>query len=231
MTESSAEPSRSIAAWAKFGMTCRSMAARSMAGCVAFLALALAVVVPVASAAETAKAPVKVATAAAGDSNDAFADVRRVIEGYKLGPDDHVKVVVFGEDTLTGDFAVGSTGKISMPLIGDVRAAGLSVQELTAEIAKSLSDGYLKDPKVSVEIIVYRPFFILGEVNKPGTYPYTNALTIQNAVATAGGYTYRANTHRVFIKHEGDTQEREYPLSGTVPVAPGDTIRVGERLF
>ncbi len=204
-----------------------------MAGCAAFLALALAAIAPVASAAEATKVSADAAnsTPAAGGADDTFADVRRVIEGYKLGPDDHVKVVVFGEDTLTGDFAVGGTGKISMPLIGDLQAAGLTVQELTAEIGKALSDGYLKDPKVSVEIIVYRPFFILGEVNKPGTYPYTNALTIQNAVATAGGYTYRANTHKVFIKHEGDKNEREIPLSGTVPVAPGDTIRVGERLF
>jgi protein involved in polysaccharide export with SLBB domain len=204
-----------------------------MAGCAAFMALALAAIAPFADAAESAKASAEAARspAVAGESSDAFADVRRVIEGYKLGPDDHVKVVVFGEETLTGDFAVGSTGKISMPLIGDMQAAGLTVQQLTAEIAKALSDGYLKDPKVSAEIIVYRPFFILGEVNKPGTYPYTNALTVQNAVATAGGYTYRANTHKVFIKHEGDTQEHEVPLSGTVPVAPGDSVRIGERLF
>jgi polysaccharide export outer membrane protein len=184
----------------------------------------------VANAQSTAPAAAE-ANPSASDTTDAFAEVRRAIHDYRLGTDDHVKVTVFGEDTLTGEFAVGSTGKISMPLIGDVQAADLTIDELRDEVAKLLADGYLKDPKVSAEVTVYRPFFILGEVNHPGTYPYTNNLTVQNAVATAQGYTYRANTKKVFIKHKGDTQEREYPLVGTVPVAPGDTIRIGERFF
>ncbi len=82
-----------------------------------------------------------------------------------------------------------------------------------------------------MEVLNYRPFYILGEVNKPGEYPYTNGLTVMNAVATAEGFTYRANTKRVFIKRADTSEEQEYPLNSTTPVAPGDTIRVAERFF
>ncbi len=140
-------------------------------------------------------------------------------------------MIVFGEDALSGQFSVGSTGKMAMPLIGDVQAAGMTITQLQTEIADALKQGYLKDPKVSAEVMTYRPFYILGEVNKPGTYPYTTGLTVQNAVATANGYTYRANTKKVFIKRESEKDEKAYPLSSTIPVAPGDTIRIGERLF
>ena len=202
----------------------------------AALACAFVAICAVAHAADAQSANPRATAAASadasrGDPANAFTEVRRAIKDYRLGADDHVKVTVFGEDSLTGDFAIGSTGTVSMPLIGEVHAAGLTVADLRDAITNDLASGYLKDPKVGVEVSVYRPFFILGEVMKPGTYPYTNDLTVQNAVATAGGYTYRANTKKVFIKREGENEEREYPLNGTVPVAPGDTIRVGERLF
>ncbi len=161
----------------------------------------------------------------------ATAEVEKAIEDYKLGSTDQVRVIVFGEDALSGQFSVGSTGKMAMPLIGDVQAAGMTITQLQTEIADALKQGYLKDPKVSAEVMTYRPFYILGEVNKPGTYPYTTGLTVQNAVATANGYTYRANTKKVFIKRESEKDEKAYPLSSTIPVAPGDTIRIGERLF
>ena len=103
--------------------------------------------------------------------------------------------------------------------------------ELQLEIQQAYQNGYLKDPKVSAEVLNYRPFYILGEVMKPGTYPFENGLTVLKAVATAEGFTYRANTKRVYIKRPEETDEHEYPLTSTTLVAPGDTIRIGERFF
>jgi polysaccharide export outer membrane protein len=151
---------------------------------------------------------------------------------YKLGAGDKVRIIVFGEADLTGEFDVpGGGGTIAFPLVGDVRAGGLSVGELQAEIEAKLKDGYLKEPHVSIEVLNYRPFYILGEVTKPGEYPYTNGLTVLNAVATANGFTYRADTRHVFIKRANDPVEHEYPLTSETSVAPGDTIRIKERFF
>jgi len=150
---------------------------------------------------------------------------------YQLGAGDKLRVTTFGEPTLTGEFTVGGNGEVSLPLVGDVSAQGATVSEFRDRFVTALKDGYLLDPRVSVEVLTYRPFYVLGEVNKPGEYPYTNRLTVQNAVATAGGFTYRANTRRVFIKHQNETAEREYPLTVGTTVAPGDTVRIGERFF
>lgn len=151
---------------------------------------------------------------------------------YKLGAGDKVRIIVFGESDLTGEFYVpGGSGTISFPLIGDVTASGLTVGQLQQQIEAKLRDGYLKDPRVSIEVLNYRPFFILGEVTKPGQYPYTNGLTVLNAVATANGFTYRADTHHVYIKHAAEPSEHEYPLTSATPVEPGDTIRIRERFF
>jgi polysaccharide export outer membrane protein len=151
---------------------------------------------------------------------------------YRLGAGDKVRIIVFGESDLTGEFDVpGGRGTISFPLIGNVQAGGLTVGQLQTELEVKLRDGYLKDPRVSVEILNYRPFYILGEVTKPGEYPYTNKLTVLNAVATANGFTYRADTRHVFIKHANELGEREYPLTSATSVSPGDTIRIRERFF
>lgn len=160
----------------------------------------------------------------------ATAEVREIPE-YRLGPGDKVRVITFGEESLTGEFFVGGSGNISLPLIGEVRAQGLSISEFQRAIQTELEQGYLKDPRVSVEVLNYRPFYILGEVETPGEYPYTNGLSVLNAVATAGGFTYRANNRRVFIKRASEDEEREYPLTPLTPVAPGDTIRIKERFF
>lgn len=162
---------------------------------------------------------------------DAPAEPTRVIPEYHLGAGDKIRVITFGEDALTGEFFVSGAGKVSMPLIGEVNAAGLSIPQFQKEVEDALKDGYLKEPRVSVEVLTYRPFYILGEVTKPGEYPYTNGLTVLNAVATANGFTYRANTKRVFIKRADSTEEQEFPLTSTTPVAPGDTIRIAERFF
>lgn len=153
------------------------------------------------------------------------------VADYKLGAGDKIRVITFGEDSLTGEFYVGGSGKVSLPLIGEVQAAGVSVPEFQRSVETALKNGFLQDPKVSVEVLNYRPFYILGEVQKPGEYPYTNALTVQNAVATANGFTYRANTKKVFIKRANSDKEQEYPLTSSTQVSPGDTIRIAERFF
>jgi protein involved in polysaccharide export with SLBB domain len=150
---------------------------------------------------------------------------------YTLGAGDKLRITVFGEDTLSGEYLVPGEGNIAFPLVGGVRATGLTVDELQREIEAKLRDGYLKDPHVSIEVLNYRPFYILGEVMKPGEYPYTNGLTVLNAVATANGFTYRADTRKVYIKRANAPREVEYPLKTTTPVGPGDTIRIGERFF
>jgi polysaccharide export outer membrane protein len=150
---------------------------------------------------------------------------------YKVGAGDKVRIIVFGEEALTGEFFVSGGGKIAFPLIGDIDVLGLTIPEIQAAVETKLKDGYLKQPKVSAEVLNYRPFYILGEVMKPGEYPYTNGLTVLNAVATAQGFTYRADTHKVFIKRAATTAETPEALTPATPVEPGDTIRIGERFF
>jgi len=171
----------------------------------------------------------------AGDAVSALTDADlsavRTVPEYRLGAADKVRVNVFGEEALTGEFIVGGSGKVSMPLLGEVQAAGLTISQFQNEIAEALKQGYINEPRVSAEVLNYRPFYILGEVNKPGEYPYTNNLTVLNAVATAEGFTYRANTRQVFIKRADGVSEQSFPLTTGTQVAPGDTIRIGERFF
>ena len=169
--------------------------------------------------------------AAAAQAKDDDAEAEALPLEYHLGSADQVRVIVYSEQSLSGDFLVSGNGKVSLPLIGEVQAAGLTVRAFQEEIQNALKDGYLKDPRVAVEVLNYRPYYILGEIDKPGQYPYVNDLTVINAVATAGGFTYRANKGRVYIKHIGDQKEHTYPLTSTATVSPGDTIRIGERLF
>ena len=157
--------------------------------------------------------------------------VAQVIRDYRLGAADKVRVTVFGADALTGEFLVGGNGKISLPLIGETQAAGLTIAEFQTEIGDALRQGYITAPRVNAEVLTYRPFYILGEVKAPGAYPYTNDLTVLNAVATAGGFTYRADLRRVFIKRGASEADDEFALTTSTRVAPGDTIRIRERLF
>ncbi len=167
---------------------------------------------------------------ASGTSSETAADTR-IIDEYRLGVADKVRVTVFGEAALTGEFLVGGNGKISLPLIGETQASGLTIGQFQQEVATALQDGFITSPRVSAEVLNYRPFYILGEVNTPGEYPYTNSLTVLNAVATAGGFTYRADNRRVYIKRADGDAEEEFPLTTSTRVAPGDTIRIRERLF
>jgi len=150
---------------------------------------------------------------------------------YRLGSSDRLRVTVFGHPDLSGEFEVDGTGAISLPLIGQTAAVGLATTELEQSIAASLANGYVLSPRVSVEVINYRPFYILGEVGRPGEYPYTNGLTVQNAVAAAGGFSYRANKKVVYIKSTDSDREIAYDLTPSTVVKPGDTLRIGERIF
>lgn len=150
---------------------------------------------------------------------------------YRLGPADQLRVTVFGHEDLSNQYTVASNGTISFPLIGDIDAAGLTVAEFQRVTEARLSEGFLKSPRVTAEIMTFRPFYILGEVSRAGEYPYTNRLTVLNAIATAGGFTHRANRRVVAIKGFEDTQERRVELTPTTFVQPGDTIRVLERFF
>jgi polysaccharide export outer membrane protein len=152
---------------------------------------------------------------------------------YTLGPGDKLRITVFGEETLTGEYGVTGAGDVSFPLIGNIPVAGRTVEDLQAELTTRLGAGYIADPRVSAEIINYRPYYILGEVARPGQYNFAVGLTVEQAVAAAGGFTYRANSRRVFLKRATDTREMLVDLRETpsFPVRPGDTIRVGERFF
>lgn len=150
---------------------------------------------------------------------------------YRLGLSDRVRITTHNEPTLTGEFQVGGTGTVSFPLIGEVPAQGKTAAELEQALTARLRDGYLRDPRVAVEVTSFRPFFILGEVERPGRYPTAEGMTIGRAVALAGGYTYRANKKKVFVRRRGDNVEREIDSEADVAVAPGDILRIGERYF
>jgi polysaccharide export outer membrane protein len=148
---------------------------------------------------------------------------------YHLGTGDKLKITVYQEPDLSGEFSVDVSGQVQFPLVGQVKAAGLTTHQFTDEVKAALSSGgYLKDPKVSVEVTNFRPFYIMGEVNKPGEYPYETGLTVLGAVALAGGFTYRAEDSRVYVRHKDNTEERVTPATA---IGPGDVIRVTERFF
>ncbi|MGM4932267.1 polysaccharide biosynthesis/export family protein [Tardiphaga sp. 619_E2_N8_5] len=150
---------------------------------------------------------------------------------YLLGPTDRIRLKVYGEADITGEYEVDSNGFVSIPLAGHVKAAGLTTRQLEKGISSALAKGIVRDPRVNVEIALYRPFYILGEVKKSGEYPYRMGLTVMDAVATAGGFTYRANENKVYLRRSGSTVEEIYALDSPVLVFPGDNVRVPERYF
>lgn len=144
---------------------------------------------------------------------------------------DRIQVTVFGEDGITGAYDVGSSGTVQLPLAGAVPAGGRTTHDLAADIATALRHKYLRDPKVGVALLSRRPFYVLGEVQKPGEYPFRDGLDLWRALAVAGGQTYRASTATVLLQHAGDDKAAEVDLSRDMTVAPGDLIRVPERWF
>ncbi len=151
-------------------------------------------------------------------------------EPYRLGPGDQVRIVVFRHPDLSGEFELDGRGAFSMPLIGEVRANGLTARELEEKIASMYADGYLVNPVVSVEVLTYRPFYILGEVNRPGQYEYESGMTVLNAVAKAGGFTYRAKQDGIMVQR-GGANAPPVVVSGNTRIQPGDIITVPERFF
>jgi polysaccharide export outer membrane protein len=170
------------------------------------------------------------ATAAAYAQDDKAATASATNE-YHLGSGDHIKVKVFGHDDLSADVYVDGTGSISLPLIGTVKAGGATIRDLERTITDKLQPDYLRHPRVTVEVLNYRPFYIIGEVKNPGSYAYVNGMTIINAVALAGGYTYRARENSVFITRASDSSKAKQRANHETLVLPGDVIEVPERFF
>jgi polysaccharide export outer membrane protein len=150
---------------------------------------------------------------------------------YMLGPGDRLRIKVYNEPELTGEYEVNSSGFISLPLVGQVKASGTTTSQLERNIAAKMKGQISQDPKVNVEIAAYAPFYIYGEVKKAGEYPYRPGLTMADAVATAGGLTYRANEDRIYLRRAGSAVEEMVSLNMPVRVYPGDNIRVDERIF
>jgi protein involved in polysaccharide export with SLBB domain len=150
---------------------------------------------------------------------------------YTVGPTDNMRVTVFGHEDLSGEFLVSGTGYVSLPLIGEVKVGGLSVRQIAAAIVKLLKPDYLHNPRVSVDVLNYRPFYILGEVKKPGSYPYEHGMKALTAVALAGGFTHRANEKKLVIIRGNDVAKQEAIIGPKVTVLPGDVITVKERYF
>ena len=150
---------------------------------------------------------------------------------YELGSGDRVRLIVFGQDALSNSYAVDGSGFVSLPLVGPVHAAGLTTRGLQSAVEAKLRDGFVREPRTSVEVEAFRPFFVLGEVTTAGQYPFVNGMTAQTAVAIAGGFTPRAYQAGVDLTRIVNGR----PLTGSVPIIqplrPGDTITVRERLF
>jgi len=149
----------------------------------------------------------------------------------RFAPGDKLRVTVFGEDRLSGEYQVDNSGSLSLPLAGTIQGSGLTRTELEQAITTQLKGQYLRNPKVTVDVVTFRPFYVLGEVQKPGEYAFRSGLNVLSAIAIAGGATYRANTSKVMIQRSGSTELTEYPQSPTVLVMPGDVVRVPERFF
>ena len=152
-------------------------------------------------------------------------------QASRIAKGDKIKISTFGEDRFSGEFAVHGDGKITFPLFGDIPAAGLTAQQLVEAISKRLAPDYLRDPRVTAEIISFRPVYILGEVAKPGQYPYVEGMTMYALIAQAGGLSYRANRKYAYVRHDSESAELHIMVESSTPVMPGDTIRITQRIF
>lgn len=154
-----------------------------------------------------------------------------VDRNYRLGAGDRIKVTVFGHADLTGEYTLDGNGRFPMLFIGQVPAEGMTASELEVAIVDALRPDYLVNPRVTVQVLTYRPFYIIGEVGAPGSYPYVDGMTYLNAIAIASGYTVRAKQDIVYVIRAGDPEEEEVRVPVSERVQPGDVIRVDERMF
>jgi protein involved in polysaccharide export with SLBB domain len=153
------------------------------------------------------------------------------VAGYRLGPGDQVRLTVFRHEDLSGQFEVDGEGFFALPLVGEILSAGMTARELEGEIESRLKGGgYLVSPQVSIEVLNYRPFYIVGEINNPGSYQYVSGMTVTNAVALAGGFSYRAAEDAISIRR-GGSAARQIDAHLDSGVLPGDIIKVPERFF
>jgi polysaccharide export outer membrane protein len=151
---------------------------------------------------------------------------------YKLGANDRMRIIVLGQDKLTGEYVLDGNGMLAFPLVGPLQAGGMTPGQLEKAIAAKLDPDYIRNPSVSVEVLTRRPFFILGEVQKPGSYPHMSEINVLTAVATAGGFTYRARESQFYIKRlDHDGKMVRVPATGETLVRPGDIVQVKERYF
>ena len=199
---------------------------RHLLGALVMFSLLLA---PLFSSAPAAAEPAS--NQAAAEATAAAATVKPSDPGYHLGTGDQLRITVYNETDLSGDYSVDDGGFVRLPLIGQIKAQGLTLVDLEKAIEGKFAAGYLKSPRVSAQITTYRPFYIIGEVNKPGQYSYVNGMNIVTAVALAGGYTYRADDSSVYIRRNGSSEEESDPADETTRIQPGDIIRVSERFF
>ena len=150
---------------------------------------------------------------------------------YVLGPGDKIRLKVYDDANVNGDYEVNSAGYVSIPLVGQIKASGSTTSQLEKSLVARMKDKIAKDPKINVEIAAYAPFYIHGEIKKAGVYPFQPGLTVADAVATAGGLTYRADEGKIFLQRAGSRAVVAVPLQGSARVYPGDNIRVAERFF
>jgi len=150
---------------------------------------------------------------------------------YVLGPGDKLRLTVYGETDLSGEFTIDGSGYARLPLIGQTRAAGYTARQLEQQIAAMLSRGYMKSPRVSVDISTYRPFYVIGAVNRPGQYPFVEHMSAMNAIALAGGFNPSAVESVIFVRHEGSNKEEQVPADQATVIHPGDVIKVHTTFF
>ena len=150
---------------------------------------------------------------------------------YRIGAGDEIALNVFREETLSGNFQVTEAGTISLPLAGEIQAAGKTIAEFRNDLTTLLASEYVRDPNVTVSVVNYRPVYVLGEVTRPGEYEYSANMTVFALVAKAGGFTYRADDNVVYIRHKDAIEERAYRLTSGGVVMPGDTVRFEQRYF
>ena len=161
-----------------------------------------------------------------------FAATALAAAPYRLGAGDVIRIHVYGEEDLSFEqMLVGDSGKIAYPFLGEINLKGLTLAELETALITGLKPDYLIDPKITVSIVEYRPFFISGEVKKPGGYPFQPGITVNQAVAVANGFTERASRSRIFITHDDDTSQELIRVDLNHEVRPGDTITVEQSFF
>ena len=162
---------------------------------------------------------------------DASSDAVTSLDAFKLGPGDQILIDVFGEEDLSMDFRLNDTGMLNFPFLGELQVAGLSVAELEQLITRGLKGSYLVNPDVTVSIKEYRPFFLHGEVLKPGGIPYQPSLTVEKAIALGGGFTERASKKKITVIRAGDADSIAKPIKLNDPVYAGDVVTVHQSFF